>query len=238
MSDQSEIEQIAAVWERLTGWLAEYAPASHASLLPPAAAGAVGAAEGRLTHELDFAFPPELKALWQMCGGVQDVEVPGNEGGALWAGKFLPGGIFLAPEAALWQRLRFGPGEDDPWDGADFVSFLDGEEASGAGECGMYVSYSTDPTLRGVGDWSTTTGPDLSPPAWPSVTTYLEAVCELLQTGGGPLLEQTGRRQPVLALGCLAWIDSDDGLEVPWRRVHPSLHPGRDPVSKTTGGTA
>lgn len=65
------------------------------------------------------------------------------------------------------------------------------------------------------------TGPALSPPAWPSVTAYLEAVCELLQTGGGPLLEAADRQQPVLALGCLAWIDPDDGLEVPWRPVHP-----------------
>jgi hypothetical protein len=34
--------------------------------------------EARLMHVLDFGFPPELKALWQVCGGVRDVEVPGN----------------------------------------------------------------------------------------------------------------------------------------------------------------
>ncbi|MEU5689957.1 hypothetical protein DEJ48_38860 [Streptomyces venezuelae] len=110
MSDQSDIQQITAMWQRLTGWLAEYAPASYASLLPAAAPETVGAAETRLMQALDYGFPPELKALWQVCGGVQKVEVPGNEDGELWAGKFLPGGIFLDPEAALWQRLRFGPG--------------------------------------------------------------------------------------------------------------------------------
>ncbi|MFK4070560.1 hypothetical protein [Streptomyces sp. NPDC029674] len=130
-------------------------------------------------------------------------------------------GIFLGPEASLWQRLRFGPGEGDPWEGADFVSFLDAEEPSGAGEFGMYVSWSTDPTLQGVGEWSTMTGPDLSPPAWPSVAAYLEAVCELLQTGDGTLLEMADRQQPVLSLGCLVWIDPEDGLEVPWRPVRP-----------------
>ncbi|MFI2619608.1 hypothetical protein [Streptomyces sp. NPDC018584] len=221
MSDQSEMEQITGVWARLTDWLAEYAPASYASLLPPADADTVTAEEARLMHVLDFGFPPELKALWQVCGGVQDVEVPGNKDYALWAGDFLPGGIFVGPEASLWQRLRFGPGEGDPWDGADFVTFLDAEDPSGSGEFGMYASWSTDPTLRGVGRWSTMTGPALSPPAWPSVTAYLEAVCELLQTGGGPLLEAADRQQPVLALGCLAWIDPADGLEVPWRPVHP-----------------
>ncbi|WP_409235699.1 hypothetical protein [Streptomyces sp. PA5.6] len=215
------MDHLSAVWDRLTGWLAEHAPVSHASLLPPAPERAVSAAEGRLSHELDFTFPPELKALWQRCGGVRHVEVPGNKDDALWAGNFLPGGLLLDPEASLWQRLRVGPGEDDPWDGADFVSFLDAEEPSGAGERGMYVSYSTDPTLRGVGAWSTMTGPVLSPPAWPSVTAYLEAVCELLQTGEGPLREAVGRQRPVVALGCLAWIDPDDGLEVPWRPVHP-----------------
>ncbi|MFF8646439.1 hypothetical protein [Streptomyces sp. NPDC015345] len=221
MSDQSEIEQVTAVWDRLAGWLAEWAPASYASLLPPAAADAVTAAEARLMHALDFGFPPELKALWRVCGGVQDVEVSGNKDSAVWAGSFLPGGIFLGPEASLWQRLRFGPGEDDPWEGADFVSFLGAEDPSGSGERGMYASWSTDPTLRGVGKWSTMTGPELSPPAWPSVTAYLEAVYELLQTGGGPLLETAPEKQPALALGCLAWIYPDDGLEVPWRPVHP-----------------
>ncbi|MFI7322747.1 hypothetical protein [Streptomyces venezuelae] len=214
------MDQLFTAWDRLTGWLAEHAPASHASLLPSAAARSVSAAEGRLSHELDSTFPPELKALWQRCGGVQYVEVPGNRDGALWAGNFLPGGILLAPEAVLWQRLRFGPGERDPWDGADFVSFLDAEEPSGAGESGMYVSYSIDPTLRGVGNWSTMTGPALSPPAWPS-TAYLEAVCRLLQTGEGPLLETIGRGRPVVALGSLAWIDLEEGLEVSWRPVHP-----------------
>ncbi|MGH4036073.1 hypothetical protein ACQB60_45075 [Actinomycetota bacterium Odt1-20B] len=221
MSEQSDIEQVAVAWARLTGWLAEYAPASYASLLAPAAEKAITAAEARLVHALDFGFPPELKVLWQVCGGVQKVDVPGNEDGELWAGKFLPGGIFLAPEPSLWQRLRFGPGEEDPWDGAVFVSFLDAEEPTGAGEHGVYVSYSADPTLRGVGRWSTMTGPDLSPPAWPSVTAYLEAACELLETGGGPLLDALGGQRPALALGCLVWIDPEDGLEVPWRLVHP-----------------
>lgn len=126
--------------------------------------------------------------MWQVCGGVQQVDVPGDAGGELWAG----------------------------------MSFLDGEEPSGAGEFGLYVSSSADPTLRGVGEWSAMTGPELSPPAWPSAAAYLEAVCRLLHTGDGPLLEMVeGRQRPVLALGCLVWMDPDDGLDVPWRPVHP-----------------
>ncbi|WP_069884337.1 hypothetical protein [Streptomyces luteocolor] len=137
MSDQSAIELVGGAWARLAGWLAEYAPSSYASLLPPASDEAISAGEARLVHALAFGFPPELKALWQVCGGVEKVDVPGDEDGELWAGKFLPGGNLLAPEPALWQRLRVGPGEADPWEGAEFVSFLDAEEPSGAGKFGM-----------------------------------------------------------------------------------------------------
>ncbi|MEV7197997.1 hypothetical protein AB0N81_40330 [Streptomyces sp. NPDC093510] len=114
MSEKTERVQVA--WARLEQWLAEHAPLSHRSLLPPAHEEEIVAADAELRRQLGFGLPLELAALWRLCGGVDHQVIEEDEQGEVGSGAFLPGGIILSPSQALGPRLP-GVGQKDGWDG-------------------------------------------------------------------------------------------------------------------------
>ncbi|MEU6890059.1 hypothetical protein ABZ918_33750 [Streptomyces viridosporus] len=90
MSDQ---QNVVEAWRCLTGWLKTNAPASYASLLPPAAEQAIEAADTQLKHHLGFGLPVELAALWRLCGGVEHQYIEANEEeGEVGSGHSYPAG--------------------------------------------------------------------------------------------------------------------------------------------------
>ncbi|MFI1416750.1 hypothetical protein ACH4VX_01960 [Streptomyces sp. NPDC020731] len=209
---QRETERLTTAWTALTGWLAEHAPVSHASLLPPATEAEITAADSELTRCLGYGLPVELAALWRLCGGVEHQYIEENEEeGEIGSGAFLPGGVILSPARALWPRLP-RTGESDYWGGAQVVPWLTGDEAGP--ESGHWVG------TGGVGSWSL---PDRLPgkPSYPSIAAYLETVHRTVTEGPADL---TGPDVPGLVWGCLIWDDPgnpllDDALEH-WAPIH------------------
>ncbi|GGZ74183.1 hypothetical protein [Streptomyces bluensis] len=208
----SEVERVAAAWRKVTGWLAEHAPVSHASLLAPAMEEEIAAADSRLRHAVGFGLPTELAALWRLCGGVEHQYIEANEeAGEVGSGAFLPGGVLLGPEDALRPRLP-EVGRGDMW-GSAVVPWLTGDEAGP--ESGLYVGED------GVGPWSLPDNLACDKPGYPSIAAYLEAVHRTLTEGPADAM---GPDVPGLVWGCLIWDDPeaprlDDALEH-WHPVH------------------
>ncbi|SFK38770.1 hypothetical protein [Streptomyces pini] len=191
-------EQVTAAWQALTGWLAEHAPVSHASLLPPAGEEDIAAADSLLTRYAGYGLPAELVALWRLCGGVEHQYIEENEEhGEVGSGAFLPDGVLLPPREAVRPRLP-EPGRPDYWNGARVVPWLTPDEAGP--EFGQYAGSG------GVGHWSTMAGPEVSEPRHPSVAAYLEAVHRTLTVGPADLM---GPDVPGIVYGCLVWENPD-----------------------------
>jgi hypothetical protein len=208
----SEVERVADAWRKVTDWLAEHAPVSHASLLAPASEEEIAAADARLRDAVGFGLPTELAALWRLCGGVthQYIE-PNEDAGEVGSGAFLPGGVLLGPQDAPRPRLP-EVGRGDIW-GSAVVPWLTGDEA-GPGS-GLYVGED------GVGSWSMPDNLACDKPGYPSITAYLEAVHRTLTEGPADAM---GPDVPGLVWGCLIWDDPeapllDDALEH-WHPVH------------------
>ncbi|CCK30410.1 hypothetical protein BN159_6031 [Streptomyces davaonensis JCM 4913] len=207
-----EAERVAVAWRKVTDWLAEHAPVSHASLLPPAPEAQIVSADSWLRERLGFGLPTELAALWRLCGGVEHQYIEANEEeGEVGSGAFLPGGILLGPVDALGPRLP-ETGRADVW-GAAVVPWLTGDESGP--ESGHYVGEG------GVGRWSLPDDLAFGRPAYPSIAAYLEAVHRTLTEGPADAM---GPDVPGLVWGCLIWDDPeapmlDDALE-DWHPVH------------------
>jgi hypothetical protein len=191
-----EAERVGTAWAALTGWLAEHAPVSHASLLPPAPDEEIALADTALRQHLGYGLPGELVALWRLCGGVAHRYIAENEeDGEVGSGAFLPDGVLLSPRDALRPRLP-ETGARDYWDGAPVVPWCTGDEAGP--EYGLYAGPG------GVGRWSTSAGPYVSPPGHPSLAAYLTDAHRAL-TGEPAHLPDAG--VPGIVWGCLVWDD-------------------------------
>ncbi|MFI6529221.1 hypothetical protein [Streptomyces uncialis] len=164
MPAEHRVERTAEAWQDLTEWLAVHAPLSFASILPPVPEKDITNADAALRQRLGFGLPPELAALWRLCGGVEHQLIEADEEGEVGSGAFLPGGVILPPAQALGLRLP-ASGGGDGWGGAQVVPWLTRDEAGP--EHGLYASK------RGVGEWSIVDEP-AGGPAYPSVAAYLE----------------------------------------------------------------
>ncbi|WAZ21407.1 hypothetical protein STRCI_002576 [Streptomyces cinnabarinus] len=207
-----EAGHVAFAWRKMTDWLAEHAPVSRASLLPPATEEEIASADSLLRQQLGFGLPADLAALWRLCGGVEHQYIEANEEeGEVGSGAFLPGGILLGPVGALRPRLP-ETGRADVW-GAAVVPWLTGDESGP--ESGHYVG------ADGVGRWSLPDNLGCDKPDFPSIAAYLEAVHRTLTEGPADAM---GPDVPGLVWGCLIWDDPeapllDDALEH-WHPVH------------------
>ncbi|MFB6780995.1 hypothetical protein ACFCX0_27075 [Streptomyces sp. NPDC056352] len=186
-----EDEALAEAWEALTHWLAEHAPTSYASLLPPAPEEDIAAADDQLRQHLGYGLPAELKALWRLCGGVEHQEIEGDEEGEVGSGAFLPDGIMFTPEQAMSAVLLGG---SSGW-GAPVVPWLTRDEAGP--ESGHYAGPD------GVGSWELPEGID--DPRYPSIAAYLGAVHRTLTAGPADLMGSSG--VPGIVYRCLIWDD-------------------------------
>ncbi|MEV0695464.1 hypothetical protein [Streptomyces sp. NPDC050388] len=209
---QSETERVTVAWQALTGWLAEHAPVSHASLLPPAADEEITAADARLRQHLGFGLPVELGALWRLCGGVEHQHLEIDEEGEVGSGAFLPGGVLLSPSEALGLRLPTH-GQRDGWGGAQVVPWLTSDEAGP-----LFGHYAGD---DGVGKWTFIDEP-VTKPVYPSIAAYLETVHRTVIEGPANLMG--GANRSGVVWGCLIWENPEapvlgDALEH-WRPVH------------------
>ncbi|MET9555289.1 hypothetical protein [Streptomyces sp. NPDC006645] len=184
---------LAEAWGALTGWLADHAPTSYASLLPPAPEADITAVDEQLRQRLGYGLPAELAALWRLCGGVEHQEIEGDEQEEIGSGAFLPGGVVLTPEQAMSAALLGGSGG---W-GAPVVPWLTRDEAGP--ESGHYAGPD------GVGSWELPEGID--EPRYPSIAAYLTAVHRALTEGPA---DSTGSADvPGIVHGCLIWDDPE-----------------------------
>ncbi|MGP4047582.1 hypothetical protein [Streptomyces sp. 2A115] len=184
--------RVEAAWRNITAWLAEHAPLSHASLLPPASEAEIERADTLLRERLGFELPAELRQLWRLCGGVEHQDIEADEQGEVFSGAFFPDGLLLSPSKALGPRLP-GPGTEDFW-GAEVVPWLTGDDEDAPLQ-GTYIG------ARGVGKWSFEDNP-AGTPDYPSMAVYLESVHRTLNVGPANLM---GSNVPGVVWGCLIW---------------------------------
>jgi hypothetical protein len=216
MSDQMNGEPVVAAWRRIEAWLRKHAASSAASMLPPAPQEDVARAEEELRQYAGYGFPAELKALWQVCGGVVNIEIPEEEDeGEVASGDFLPGGVLADPALSTRPRLFFP--EDDPWGDERWVAWLCTDEEAVSG---LYIS--DDPSIQGVGRWSTLDGQyELGEPQFSSIAAYLDQVLRTLERGPATLMDP--RNVPGVIHGCLHW-DSPGAASLlaseNWARIH------------------
>ncbi|MFJ9589152.1 SMI1/KNR4 family protein [Streptomyces acidicola] len=206
-------EALAEAWEALIRWLAERAPTSYASLLPPAPEEDIIAADDQLKHHLGFGLPADLAALWRLCGGVDHQEIEHDEEGEVGSGAFLPGGVIMSPMDALRPRLPDDTGQDR-WQGAPVVPWLTGDEAGP--ESGHWVG------VIGVGRWGLDSLPGVgAEPAFPSIAAYLDAVLRTVTEGPADAM---GPDVPGLVWGCLIWENPEypllDEALPHWTPIH------------------
>ncbi|MGW8889163.1 hypothetical protein [Streptomyces sp. NPDC055749] len=228
MSVQSndEGERVAAAWQVLTAWLAEHAPTSYASFLPPATDEEIATADSRLKQYLGFGLPAELDALWRLCGGVEHQHIEADEQGEVGSGACLPGGVIFSPVQALGPRVH-AYGERDGWGGAQVLPWLTRDEAGPLQ--GHYVG--TD----GVGKWSLMDEP-VERPEYPSMAAYLEAVHRTVTEGPADLM---GADVPGIVWGCLLWDNPEnpglgDAFEH-WTPIHGHQAPRLRELSGSGG---
>ncbi|MER5359106.1 hypothetical protein [Streptomyces sp. NPDC002785] len=196
VESHDEAERVTAAWQALTAWLAEHAPLSYASLLPPATEEEIATADSRLRQYLGFGLPTELAALWRLCGGTEHQHIENDEEGEVGSGAFLPGGVIFSPAEALGLRLPT-LGQRDGWGGAQVVPWLTRDEAGP-----LHGHYAG---AVGVGDWSIVDEP-VTKPVYPSIAAYLEAALRTVTDGPADLM---GDDVPGLVWGCLIWDDPE-----------------------------
>ncbi|MGW7271824.1 hypothetical protein ACWGH5_14985 [Streptomyces sp. NPDC054864] len=219
MSDQMNVDRVAAAWGQISSWLAEHAPLSSEALLPPAPPQEVVAAEQKLRDYAGHGFPAELKTLWSLCGGLQPVDLPeeDEDDGDLNPHGFIPEGNLLSPQWAVHARLRSdGFASESTPPGIQWVPFL-GEHWEG-GVFGRYVDAALSPSP--VGRWDAMAGLHIGGTCFASIADLLEQTAEGITHGGGPLV--TDRQVPGLEKGCLAWGDPREPLMLhpAWRPLH------------------
>jgi cell wall assembly regulator SMI1 len=131
--------RVGAAWVRIDGWLRAHAPATFASLGPPADPARITAAETAMS----VRFPPELVASLRRHDGT-------GTGDPKVAFRLPPGYALLSVDASEQDRgarcRSIQPREGASWassyvpfarDGADGCLFLDAHAAPGGGKVGM-----------------------------------------------------------------------------------------------------
>ncbi|MFJ7415285.1 hypothetical protein ACIQWZ_31440 [Streptomyces sp. NPDC098077] len=196
---------IAQAWERIERWLAENAPGSHRSLRAPAAGPDIDRAGAYVPIHGDLRF------LLTVHDGTEGYEVEGDDEGEVNPAAWLPGGCeWLSVERMLGVpavALRGVPRPDwAPW------------AAPGDAETGFGVDGATGQVRRFPDEGAAPVG-SVSPEVR-SVTAYLGAVAEALESGTGALV--TPDHQPGIALGCLLWEDPERVSldEAEWSPLH------------------
>ncbi|GAB2962344.1 hypothetical protein GCM10023080_023510 [Streptomyces pseudoechinosporeus] len=217
-----DVARVVAAWGRIEAWLREHAPVSHEALRRGLQKEDIQAAQDRLQELCGHGFPAELKGLWQLCGGVDWVDVPNDEDGDLRADAFLDDYVLLGPDEAIqvrdrWEALAEGATgvprpvtEWIPWLGPD----------NDVPDTGLYAA------AEGVGRWASYEGLELDAPVeFSSVASFLAAVADALEHGTGPLMTRPSpnREIPGLVNGALLWAHLDHPYGVPdgWEPIHP-----------------
>ncbi|WP_221355833.1 hypothetical protein [Streptomyces beigongshangae] len=210
-----ESPRTADAWRELAEWLRVHAPASYASILPPATDAEIATAQSRLGEHCAYGFPPELVDLWALAGGVRQIDIDEyDEEGEVATGRFLPHGLLLTPEQSIRPRLAgFDRQGKDYWESAQWVApFGNYAEATDAG---LYLS------AEGLGEWTSFEGMLMTEPRYPSIAAYLEGVNRTLMEGPTDLM---GTQVPGIVYGCLIWQNPDqprlDETHADWRPVH------------------
>lgn len=219
MSDQMQVDRVAAAWGRLSGWLADHAPLSSEALLPPASSQEIVVAEQNLMDYAGHGFPAELKALWQMCGGLQTVDLPeeDEDDGDLNPHGFIPEGDLLSPAWAVQARVRSDAFADQVEPARiQWVPFL-GEHWEG-GVFGRYVDAAASPSP--VGRWDAMAGLQIGGVCYVSIADLLEQTADGIIHGRGPLVSDG--QVPGLEKGCLTWADPRESM-----MRHPAWRPLR-----------
>jgi cell wall assembly regulator SMI1 len=96
MTMSGEIEQS---WARVTRWLAAHAPASYATLRPPAAPTEIESCE----RELGMTLPADLKWLLLTSNGAADFDADGT---CCRGAAFMPGNHRLLPSAEIASQSQ------------------------------------------------------------------------------------------------------------------------------------
>ncbi|MCQ0024044.1 SMI1/KNR4 family protein [Streptomyces somaliensis DSM 40738] len=188
----SEQDQVEVAFDRVGAWLRKHAPMSYQALGAPASEAEIAATEAGM----HVAFPGELRALLGLHNGTEWCEVEGDEEGELNPAAFLPHGALYSLEQMRQAHTLYanpGPGIGDaalrtrvPWAGDD------------DGFYGLYV----DTEGGQVGRFSNP--PEFWPLPYGTITGYLTAVADCLESGHGPFAEDP-HKVPGLAAGCLLW---------------------------------
>lgn len=183
--------QVTEVWQRISNWLAEHAPASHAALLPGLTDDAIELFE----RDLGVRIPVDLRALWRMCGGDSGT----NRGGCM------PGNMALMPREQIVGFYRQQINSQGSGWGADWIPVISNRVGDWA--IGLYLETGTGM----LGQWSRYGDTELDEAD--TVVTYLEEVADMLEY---PAL--AARDLPGLVGGRLVWGDSlDPADDEAWR---------------------
>ncbi|MEV4993808.1 hypothetical protein [Streptomyces niveus] len=201
---------VPPAWAAISGWLATHAPASHATLRPGAAAGAIRSTEDQLGAPL----PPDLVTLLRTCNGTVDASAVDRDPDEYDPGLFLAQHHLLPLEAI---RLVRGTGEsaDEFW--GEWVPFAVADYA-----VAPWGGLAIEPGGR-LSTFSQANGePPSQPPAGhASLAEFLNALAEALTRGTGPLTAPAG---PGIHQGALLWgpLPGDGTL---WTPVHTENEP-------------
>ncbi|MFG2345620.1 SMI1/KNR4 family protein [Streptomyces phaeochromogenes] len=189
--EEIEVRQVTDAWQRIVTWLTEYAPASAGALRP----GASEAELAGLEETLGVGVPAELKALWGLNAGVDNVD---------GAGFLLRNWALMTPDSVIsFYRMQMGIQQRDGNDeftvwkpswipvcsfGAADVAF------------GLYLD------TRGGELWRWSRYGDVrAEPEFRSVTVLLEEMADALEA---PSL--AGLPEPGLVEGGLSWGPPSD----------------------------
>lgn len=196
--EEIEVRQVIDAWQRIVMWLTEYAPASAGALRPGASEADLAAVE----ETLGVRVPAELKALWGLNAGVDNVD---------GAAFLLRNWALMTPDSVIrFYRMQMGIQQRDGNDeftvwkpswipvcsfGAADVAF------------GLYLD------TRGGELWRWSRYGDVrAEPEFESVTVLLEEMADTLEA---PSL--AGLPKPGLVEGGLSWgPPSDPDREALW----------------------
>ncbi|MFI6517781.1 hypothetical protein ACIBF1_19650 [Spirillospora sp. NPDC050679] len=211
------MKQIQNDWSRVTTWLRDNAPLSHARLRPGADPARVGELEEYLGHPLH----PDHRALLEVCDGTveewQAEECLEEDD----PGMILDQGHLLSVDGIRAVRVT----GDDVWDEwwRDWVPVTVNDYSSKP-ESGLAVDPSGVLDRFALYDG---TAPGVVPSEGPTLAAHVAALAQALETGTGPLTNEW--TVPGVALDRLMWghpakdkvqVMREDGYEwVPWRPV-------------------
>jgi cell wall assembly regulator SMI1 len=193
--------EIEESWARVTAWLAANAPASHATLSPPASAAELDACE----REVGVALPAELRRLLLVSNGAA---VWDADGIYRREAAFLPGGHYLlsAPELAGESRQlveivgEFGDDMIGYWWHQEWVKF-----ATHIAGDGMAIDQRPGPGQGAVGEFMHEGSTEFTLAA--SLSEYIARMADSIENGTNFLYFR-----PLVEDGALDWdvVDSDE----------------------------